>query len=789
MFILFVSHVALLSVFPLYFTRLQGAALRLHFLTYLGIVLFLGGFLGNAYSLTVANGITVSGGNLCYGAFMMTSVLFVLLERDAFILRHVIRLVVLVDLFNILFSMLASATLSDPTVSNPYDTPAGLFRQSVPLIVLGGILIIVELAVLLVFFEQHKRLPLWTPVQGLAYLGGFVAILCLDGIAFPLIAFGATSEVIAVVFGGLDGKLLTAAAYCVPLLLFMLFWPDRFRTYLVEEVFTWRVLTKGSATLVRELGEKERALRLSESAHAETTERILAFAENTPGVIVQWRMKDEAVVPVYVSAKCVDYWGHDPDRMIADPMLFSEGQGPEFAEQLCRTLRTGMETGRQIVLRLPVRRVDGATFWLELRAQSNRPGSGPRRIDGIFVDISREVEAEAEAHRQTEAAHRAQRLESIGQLTGGVAHDFNNLLAVIMGNLELLEAEIDTPEHRQLTDAGLQAARRGADLTRSLLAFARRTRLKPKTLDLNDVVDHARNWMRRALPATIDIRTSLQPGIWPVQLDATSLESAMLNLIVNARDAMKGKGTLTIETANVELDASLPATPAGDLAPGRYVRLTVQDTGCGIAPDTLERMFEPFYTTKGPGAGSGVGLSMVQGFVEQSNGSVRVQTEEGAGTAFQLWFPAAEVSPAMADVDEADPAAPPPGTVRVLLAEDEDSVRNVFVRMLERAGYEVAAVSTGDAALARFVEDRGFDILVTDMVMPGRLQGEGLARALRRIDPGLRVVFVSGYSEDFTGDGPGLLPGDTRLMKPVPAKDLLNAVARARTPARPEGEA
>ncbi|WP_176518593.1 putative bifunctional diguanylate cyclase/phosphodiesterase [Rhodobacter maris] len=246
----------------------------MYFYLYLALILLIGGFLGNAYSLQLAEGLSVSGGNLCYGAFMMTSVLFVLIERDIFILRRVIRLVVMVDLFNIAFSLLATTALSDPGVSNLHGTPAALFEQSVPLIILGGVLIVSELFALFFWFEQVKRLRVAAPLVGLAYLLGFVAILCLDGIMFPLIAFGVSPEIVAIVWGGLDGKVLTATAYSVPLLLFMVFWRRRFVDYLETDVFTWRVFVATSSELIRELTENDRALRQAEAVFRDANDGL-----------------------------------------------------------------------------------------------------------------------------------------------------------------------------------------------------------------------------------------------------------------------------------------------------------------------------------------------------------------------------------------------------------------------------------------------------------------------------------------------------------------------------------
>lgn len=383
-----------------------------------------------------------------------------------------------------------------------------------------------------------------------------------------------------------------------------------------------------------------------------------------------------------------------------------------------------------------------------------------------------------EYERQRKESLRNCRMSAIGQLTGGVAHDFNNLLAVIMGNLELMKDTEIAPEHHEMIDAALAATRRGASLTKNLLAFSRQSKLEVEVLNLNAVILDAQRWMRRALPESISVETSLLAGVWPVQLDRSSLENALLNLIVNARDAMGGLGGLTIETANVRIDEAYIDSRDEELSVGRYVMLAVSDTGTGISQQDVERLFEPFFTTKGPGAGSGVGLSMVQGFVKQSGGTVQVYSELGVGTTFKLYFPISkEVAQSAIDL-ESKTVTFDAGDARVLLAEDDKSVRDVLETVLRGSGYTVVSASTGDAALELFQSEPKFDLLLTDIVMPGSLQGTGLAKAIRLSQPSLPIIFLSGYAAEATVHGNGLQPEDVRLMKPVPKQDLLDAVAR-----------
>jgi signal transduction histidine kinase/ActR/RegA family two-component response regulator len=421
---------------------------------------------------------------------------------------------------------------------------------------------------------------------------------------------------------------------------------------------------------------------------------------------------------------------------------------------------------------------DGTERWLDYHG-SSKTSDGRIIIEAIVLDVTREVAVQQQAEKQREIAYRAQKSESIGLLTGGIAHDFNNLLAVILGNLELLGDEDYKAKQPQLIEAAIAATMRGADLTKNLLAFARKARLTPEILDLNSVVREAKNWMGRTLPESVAVETSLLAGLWPVEVDRSSLESALLNLILNARDAMNRHGNLTIETANIRIDEAYIDTRDEELTPGRYVMLAVSDTGEGVKDSDLAAIFEPFFTTKPPGSGSGLGLSMIAGFMRQSGGTVQVYTELGEGTTFKLYFPAANASKLKA-------AAPTPVEAsttnargqRILLAEDETAVRETLVTILERAGYDVTATVSGDAAYVTFEADPTFDLLLTDIVMPGTLQGTGLATELRKRWTTLPVVFMSGYASEATVHGNGLRPEDIRLMKPVQRADLLAALRK-----------
>lgn len=401
---------------------------------------------------------------------------------------------------------------------------------------------------------------------------------------------------------------------------------------------------------------------------------------------------------------------------------------------------------------------------------------------GIWFPKTQALAREIDQRKRTEAIlGQSQKMEAVGQMTGGVAHDFNNLLAVILGNLELLRERQQDQKGLEHIEAAIDATHRGAELTRNMLSFARKAPLVPQPINLNQIVAKTKSWIQRTLPANIAVETSLMAGIWEVEADPASTESAILNLILNARDAMPDGGKLTIETANLRIDDDYVSDRNEDVVPGRYVMVAVSDTGVGIPEHQLEAIFEPFFTTKGPASGSGLGLSMIQGFMKQSGGTVRVYSEDGDGTTFKLYFRAnsnqanGRNSQASSDTPHVDTLG-----IRVLVTEDEPSVMNVICEALESAGYSVLRAYSGDEALELFEKTPDIDILLTDIVMPGSLQGPALAKRLRAINPDLPAVFMSGYPNEATVHGNGLRPEDIRLMKPIPRRELLKAPEKIR---------
>ncbi|NYS26580.1 PAS domain S-box protein [Rhodobacteraceae bacterium 2376] len=392
------------------------------------------------------------------------------------------------------------------------------------------------------------------------------------------------------------------------------------------------------------------------------------------------------------------------------------------------------------------------------------------RMLGSMIDVTSQREMENRLRQ-------SQKLEAVGQLTGGVAHDFNNLLTVILGNAELLASELgDQAQLRALAEMTATAAERGAELTNRLLAFSRKQALDPRVLDVSGQVQSMEDLLRRALPESIDIRIVRAAGLWQAEIDASQLEAALLNLALNARDAMPDGGHLTIEMANAALDDDYVTTEPG-LAPGQYVKISVTDTGEGMAPEVLDHVFEPFFTTKEVGKGSGLGLSMVHGFVKQSRGHVRVYSEPGEGTCVKLYFPRSDGMDAQPESDSAGSQIVGGGE-SILVVEDDPMVREHLVASLIGLGYKVEAAETGPQALELLQDLPGLDLLFTDIVLPGGMSGRNLADEARALRPTLKVLFTSGYSENAIAHHGRLDPGVELLSKPYRREQLATKVRK-----------
>jgi PAS domain S-box-containing protein len=531
----------------------------------------------------------------------------------------------------------------------------------------------------------------------------------------------------------------------------------------------------------REHRAAEEALRVSE-------ERFRLLTERIPDALFRVRIHPRLEVE-YFSPSASTILGRTPEELRGDPSTVFSLVAPEDRALLQRTWE------KPIPGPLTVRwhRPDGAQVWTEQRAVALSDQRGRTvAIEGLLRDITDQVEAAAEREALEQQLHQAERLDSLGRLAGGIAHDFNNLLAVILGHAELALAEVpeDSPSrsHLQLVR---QLAERGARLTRQLLVFSRQEALAPEVVDVNEAVVLTEQVLRGAIGEDIEFVTDLAPDLWRVTIDRSELERLLLNLVVNARQAMPGGGLLTIRTRNIparERDGDsgqVSAEPDPDIGigsgngprngpgPGARVRLSVADTGVGMREDVIEHVFEPFFTTDAS-AGMGLGLSTAYGMVSAAGGRITIESAPSVGTTVQVDLPA--LMNAVSPPSGPEPAPPPGRGQRVLVVEDDESVRELVILILSRSGYQVVpAPSPREALTLTGRSPDGFDALVTDVVMP-EMSGTALAEQVWARRPDLPVLLMSGYtarglSEGFVPVGPV-----ATIRKPFTTAALLTAI-------------
>ena len=509
-----------------------------------------------------------------------------------------------------------------------------------------------------------------------------------------------------------------------------------------------------SAALARSAAEKARDNSVDVLRSMVSTLPVGVVALGRDGRVTLWNHAAEAIL------------GYSAAEMIGRPTptdIFAASAGGSAAADVFLRMVTGQRVSGEEV---QCRRKDGVMVDASFSGAALL--GDEERLRGaicIFEDIGQRKAIAAQLQQ-------AQKMEAVGQLTGGLAHDFNNILGIAIGNLDLLQADLeDRPAARDMVETALSALLRGAELTRALLAFARRQPLKPARVDAGALLATVIRMLARALGEHIQINLRVDGELWPVLADAAQLEAAITNLAINARDAMPQGGTLTVSARNGALDEG------ADVAAGDYLVIELSDTGAGMPPEVVARVFEPFFTTKAVGRGTGLGLSMVYGFIKQSGGHIKVYSEPGHGTTVRLYLPrAAEGGVAGRAAAASEP--PPRGHERVLLVEDNAEVRRMVAAQLERLGYAVEATENGPAALALLDAGRPVDLLFTDVVMPGGMNGFELASAARELRPALKVLVTSGFPGTClpSGGGDPAGPGFDFLGKPYRHQDLARAV-------------
>ena len=496
----------------------------------------------------------------------------------------------------------------------------------------------------------------------------------------------------------------------------------------------------------RDLFESERNFRLLVEGVADYALYML----DPNGVVTSWNIGGQRIK------------GYSPTEIIGQHFSRFYTEVDRTNGKPLRALRIAREQGRYEEEGWRVRK-DGTFFWASVIID-------PIYEDGNlvgFAKITRDITERREAQLKLEQMHQqlaeSQKLDALGQLTGGVAHDFNNLLMIISGSLHTLKKAVgDDPKSQRALSAIEGATKRGASLTSQLLTFARRQSVNPQAVDVAERIDAVREVLDTGVGSAVTLQFDVDPAVWPVMVDVTEFETALVNLVINARDAMTSGGVITVSARNV--------TPGGEADTGGHVAITVEDTGTGIAPDVLGKIFDPFFTTKPIGKGTGLGLSQVHGFAHQAGGTVKVASELGKGTRVTILLPRKETAVTAEDVNAVDIGG---GSGTVLLVEDNPEVASVSAGLLEQLGYTVRRVANAEAAL-RELELDGIDLVFSDIVMPGKMDGLGLARHLKAARPRLPILLASGYSDaalSVRGDFP-------ILRKPYEIHELSQAIAK-----------
>jgi len=584
--------------------------------------------------------------------------------------------------------------------------------------------------------------------------------------------------------------------------------PYRFRCRLAHKDGSWvTTVTQGStlrdtdgtaialAGTVLDISNEVRV----RTALADSELSFKALTEAIPGAVIRYVLNPDGSDHVeYISPACEAIWGVSAVNVRDDADALWSMVLPEDLPALRGSVEASASGLSFWHHRWRIRMASGQIKHLEGRGSPHRRPDGSLQWHKLVIDVTRDAEMQAELLEKEKMLGQAQKMESIGRIAGGIAHDFNNLLAIIMGNAQLLD-EIDDPaEHKQFITEIVEASQRGSKLTRQLLSFARRSMLTPVVIDLHTAISEISGMLRRVIPERIAISFDHASDLWKTKLDVSFLENAVVNLCINARDAMPEGGVLSIKTENVVITPDHPERGGVDMAPGPYVLLSISDTGVGISPEDIPRVLEPFYSSKSPDRGSGLGLPMVEGFVRQSQGALRIHSEVIKGTTIKLYLPACsddgtplhdedDIGVDLLPSDKAPPTIPQSSKTRnadvrarLLLVEDETAILSVLRLTLERAGYLIEIASSGTDALERFgAEIDTFDLVLSDVVMPGDVQGPDLARELIALKPDLHVILMSGYPDETTISKEMLPPQCRFLIKPVPRDMLLDAIAEA----------
>lgn len=745
----FIIQVTLLACIPFYFARQDSSLRSTSFFCYLSMLVIMGDLLGSVYSFPITDSIVISSGNIFYCAFMMTTILFVIIQKDIEIIRTIIRLVISVNLFSLALLWATWWALRIPETLNPINVSASVLSSSMVVTAIGGVLTIAELFILFILFERIKSRMDNVYAISILYIAAFILVLCLNGLLFPFLLHPFTDYWPDVVAGSIASKFVLAILFSVGMLIFLAVHKKRLLEYIGQPLLLRELMAVPRQKLIEELERKNESLVTSDLRFRHLAESI-----------------DDIFFSIDENMRCT-YWnkasersGYTAEQVVGNLIfeLYPEAEDKPLETFYRNVLKTG-KPGQTI----NIIRTNEQDRYYEIWAYPF--GNG---VSVLAKDVTERKEMEAQLLQ-------SQRMESIGRLAGGIAHDFNNILVPITANAELgmMQLSPDNSIYPYLKRVK-EAAEQAASLTRQILAVSRKQVLEMQVLDLNTVLTDYETMIQRLIGEDIKVVTILDPDLAPVNADRGQIGQVLLNLVINARDAMPSGGTLTIETANIVLDQPYREQHSDTLPAGSYSMMLVSDTGHGMDSSTRRQIFEPFFTTKTQGKGTGLGLATVFGIVKQHSGYILVTSEPGMGSVFRLYLQ--HVKEAEQTPRKATPISHSEnGKETILLVEDEKMVRNIVCEALETFGYTVLeAQDTGDAL--RMAADSGkIHLLLTDVIMPD-MNGRELYLEIAALQPSINVLFMSGYTDDVIADHGILEEGVNFLQKPFSVRNLIQKV-------------
>jgi len=765
----FFLHIAVYSAFPLFFLMLDSKSRQLCFFIYLAVTLALGGFYGSLYSLRLSPGIEISNGTLLYGAFMMSTILLIASESNLAVVKSIICVVALVNLFGYFYYILVSYASVIPQVSLMW-ADSSWFSAAVWVIALG----------LLSILENVKPRVLNPRAMAIVYAGAYVAVLCIDGVVYPLLLLGLGSELPGAIAGNFYTKLVVASAFAVPILIYLCIFPEITKSYMSSPLHLRGLLPFASRSLRKKIERQERFLALSENQLRVLAKRQALSAESAGLGFWSIDTTDGLEKAIEADDRCYEIHNTSVNEVVGDTFGWLDLVVPDDREKLIAVYNDIETLDWPLTVKYRIQGVGEKLRYIEAYARRDESPQGTVRVSGVLRDVTEAVELQRRNQELQEQMHRQQKIESVGQFAGGIAHDFNNLLTPIIGLADLNRAaDADRSAIRadieEIWKAGLSAK----ELTNKLLAFGSHQVLTPIPVDLNKIVFELDAILARLVSENIERAYELCDDNVTIDADRGQIEQVLLNLVSNACDAMLNGGTVTIRTERISTQEALTTdSPAAFQSmvqsTGAAVRLSVIDNGAGMEPDVLERMFEPFYTTKARNKGTGLGLATSFGIVQQHKGSIRADSVVDEGTVLQVTFPASASVPRPNVIDRHtrhEQLNDNVSNAKILVVEDDAAVRRTVERVLSAHGYSVISESNPVRALAQNNSD--IDLVITDLIMP-EMSGVELIRQLRASRPDIRILIISGYQDDIK-----LTPNERFLQKPFSSVQLLSNVSAA----------